>query len=122
MKILQSSIQLNEMVFFAHHGVASQETKVGNLFTINLTLDVPLEMAAKSDLVKDTINYATLYQVIKEEMDIPSKLLENACYRVAKRILKEFPQIERLTLSVAKQNPPMGADILSAGVQLIVTK
>ncbi|NMA74163.1 MAG: dihydroneopterin aldolase [Bacteroidales bacterium] len=122
MKILQSCIQLNEMVFFAYHGVASQETKVGNLFTINLTIETALEPAAKSDLVKDTINYATLYQVIKKEMDIPSKLLENVCYRVAKRILKEFPQIERLTISLAKQNPPMGADILSAAVELIVSQ
>ena len=122
MKILQSSIQLNEMVFFAYHGVAEQETKVGNLFTINLTVDVSLENAAKSDLVEDTINYATLYQLIKKEMDIPSKLLENACYRVAKRVLKEFTQIEKLTVSLAKQNPPMGADILSASVQLTVTQ
>src|SRR5690554_4270332 len=104
MKVVQSSIQLKEMVFFAHHGVASQETKVGNLFTINLSIQAPLEEAMQSDLVKDTINYASLYAVIKEEMDIPSKLLENACYRVAKRVLKEFPSIRELTLSLAKLN------------------
>ena len=52
MKVVQSSIQLKEMVFFAHHGVASQETKVGNLFTINLSIQAPLEEAMQSDWLR----------------------------------------------------------------------
>lgn len=121
MKITQSCIQLKEMQFYSFHGVAPQETKVGNLFIVNLTLEAPLEKAAKSDFVDDTISYAILHDLIKEEMNIPSKLLENVGYRIAKRIFEEFPQITQLTISVAKKNPPMGADIDTAAIEFTVT-
>lgn len=120
MNIIQSSIQLKDLQFYAYHGVAPQETKVGNLFIINLTLYTPLEKAAKSDSVDDTISYAVLFDLIKEEMDIPSKLLENVGYRIAKRIIEEFPQTDQLIISVAKKNPPMGSDIDTASIELIV--
>ena len=51
-------------------------------------------------------------------MSIPSKLLEHVCGRIAKRLLAEFPAIEEIELRLSKRNPPMGADIDSAGVEL----
>ncbi len=36
----------------------------------------------------------------------------------AKRLLAEFPAIEEIELRLSKRNPPMGADIDSAGVEL----
>ncbi len=121
MKITRCCIQLKEMQFYAFHGVAPQETKVGNLFIVNITLEAPLEKAAKSDLVDNTISYAILYDLIKEEMNIPAKLLENVGYRIAKRIVERFPQITQLTISVAKKNPPMGADMDAAAIEFTVT-
>ena len=79
------------MKFYAYHGVALQETRVGNTFVVNLVLTAPLEKAVADDTLEDTINYAVVYEVVKREMAIPSKLIEHA----AGRILAAFGQCLR---------------------------
>jgi len=88
------------------------------MFIINIRLKVVIDKAVESDNVDDTINYAEVFSLMKEEMMIPSKLIENVAGRIAKRIMKTFPQVEMVDISVTKQNPPMGADCNGAGVQL----
>jgi len=88
------------------------------MFIINIRLKVVIDKAVESDNVDDTINYAEVFSLMKEEMMIPSKLIENVAGRIAKRIMKTFPQVETVDISVTKQNPPMGADCNGAGVQL----
>lgn len=51
-------------------------------------------------------------------MIIPSKLLEHVCERIISRLFSEFSQIEEIELKLAKRNPPMGADIENAGIEI----
>ena len=79
---MTTRIELKEMRIYAYHGVMPQETKVGNNFVVNLILTAPLEQAVRSDELDDTINYAAVYEEVKEQMDIPSKLIEHAAGRI----------------------------------------
>ena len=79
---MTTKIELEKMRFYAYHGVMPQETKEGNDFVVDLILTAPLEQAVKSDELDDTINYAAVYAVVKEQMDIPSKLIEHAAGRI----------------------------------------
>ncbi len=74
---MTTKIELRRMTFYAYHGVAPQETRVGNTFIVDLILTAPLENAVWSDDLSDTINYATVYETVKAEMAIPSRLLEH---------------------------------------------
>ena len=109
---------LDTLRFIAHHGVGEQETVVGNEFTVSLRLQVDIRRAAETDDVADTVSYADVHTAVKAEMDIPSKLLEHVCGRIINRLFRDFPQIEEITLKLAKRNPPMGADIEAAGVEI----
>ena len=124
---MTSYIFLDTLRFFAHHGVGEQETVVGNEFTVSLRLQVDIRRAAETDDVADTVSYADVHTAVKAEMDIPSKLLEHVCGRIINRLFHDFPQIEEcprseeieeITLKLAKRNPPMGADIEAAGVEI----
>lgn len=42
---MTTKIELRRMTFYAYHGVASQETRVGNTFIVDLILTAPLENA-----------------------------------------------------------------------------
>ena len=106
------------MRFFAHHGVGGQETLVGNEFVVNLRLKVDIGHAMQTDDVTDTVSYAEVYEAVKKEMEVPSKLLEHVGGRIVKRLLGEFPQIENIELKLSKRNPPMGADIEAAGIEI----
>ncbi|MEG1685061.1 MAG: dihydroneopterin aldolase [Bacteroides sp.] len=109
-------IFLDKIKLFAYHGVSPQETIVGNTFIIDLKLKVDFSDAAKTDDLRFTVSYADIYHAVKEEMQIPSKLLENVCYRIIKRLFHDFSLIENISIKLSKQNPPMGADIEGAGV------
>jgi len=122
MRVTESSISLREVRFHAWHGVMPQEQKVGADFTVSLRATIDLSGAVTSDSVADTVNYAELYEVVKHEMQLPSKLLEHVAGRIGQSVLDRFPQIQKLEVEVTKVNPPMGADCQGAGVALTVIR
>lgn len=118
MKIKNSCIFLNGLRFHAFHGVMPQERLTGNDYRVDLKIDFPLEKAVGSDDVNDTLNYATVYTAVKEEMDVPTQLIERLAYRIADRLFRTFKAINEVEIKVEKYNPPMGADCEGAGVEL----
>ena len=91
---------------------------MGADFLVSLRVGYPLADAMQSDEVADTLDYAKLYEVVRREMEIPSKLLEHVVGRIAKAIAETFPQVTSIDLSLTKQNPPMGADCTGASVEI----
>lgn len=118
MKINSSYIFLKDICCYAYHGVAPQENIIGNEYIINLKLKVNISRAMRTDDVVDTVNYAEIHEAVKAEMAIPSKLLEHVSGRIVDKLFERFPDIEEIELRLSKRNPPMGADIDAAGVEL----
>lgn len=121
MKLMSSKIYLRNVRFHAFHGVLPQEGIVGNDYLVNLVLDYDFSSAMKTDDLHVTLNYAEVYQKVREEMAVPSKLLEHVAGRIAHRLFSDFPEIQKLQLSITKVNPPMGADSDGAGVEVVLT-
>ena len=115
----ETYVYLKAIRFYAFHGVLPQEQLVGGEFMVSLRVAYPFEAAMESDDVTDTLNYAELYALVKEQMDIPSRLLEHVAGRIVKAIQMQYPQVTRIELKITKQNPPMGADCEGAGVEVI---
>jgi dihydroneopterin aldolase len=113
-----SKIELKDIRLYAFHGVLPQERKVGNFFTIDLSLEAPLDQSIRDDDLSGTINYATVYELVKEEMDIPSNLLEHVAGRILYALKKKFPQITAIQISLSKLHPPLGGSVHSASVIL----
>ena len=122
MTIAASKIYLDEMRFYAYHGVMEQERLVGGEYCVSLAVEADLTEAVRTDDVANTVNYAALYEVVKNEMAVPSKLLEHVAGRIGRRALDMFERITTLTIRVTKLNPPMGADCKGASVELIMTR
>ena len=70
---IESYIYLDEVRFYAFHGVMPQETQVGGEFLVSLRVGYPIQGAMETDDVADTLNYAELFQLVKQQMDIPSQ-------------------------------------------------
>lgn len=120
MKLMSSKIYLRNVRFHAFHGVLPQEGIVGNDYLVNLVLDYDFSSAMQTDELQGTLNYAEVYQKVREEMAVPSKLLEHVAGRIAHRLFSDFPEIQKLQLSITKVNPPMGADSDGAGVEVVL--
>lgn len=120
MKLMSSKIYLRNVRFHAFHGVLPQEGIVGNDYLVNLVLDYDFSSAMQTDELQGTLNYAEVYQKVREEMTVPSKLLEHVAGRIAHRLFSDFPEIQKLQLSITKVNPPMSADSDGAGVEVVL--
>lgn len=115
---MESKIELREMKFYAFHGVGEQERVVGNHFIVDVLLTAPLMQAVLNDKLEDTINYAEVYSLVKQEMHVPSRLLEHVAGRILSALKNRFPQLAAIEIKVAKLTPPFGGDVLSASVIL----
>ena len=122
MRITFSHIILQEIRFYAYHGVLPQERIVGGDYTVSVEVDVDTTAAMEHDVVDVTLNYAELYEVVQNEMLTPSDLLEHLAGRIGKAIMTAFPQVKAVDLTVMKDNPPMGADCKGAGIKLHIEK
>lgn len=118
MKIKSSYITLTNVRFRALHGVLPQERRVGGDYTLTLRVGFDVSRAVQSDDVADTLNYATLYEMARQEMGVPSQLLEHVAGRIGQRVLSEWPEVTTIDLTLTKENPPMGADCDGASVEL----
>jgi len=111
-------IEIEGMEFYAYHGHFAAEQLVGNRFIVNLTLSADCTKAAKSDDLADALNYLLVYELIKEEMQINSHLLEHVAQRILDRLTTCYPMIEHAKVKISKINPPMGGQIGKVSVTL----
>ena len=101
------TIELEGMEFKAYHGCLEQEKVRGNVFTVDFKGELDLSAAAESDNLNDTLNYGEIYDLVAEEMSIPSELLENVGGRIVREIEKRFPQLVSFSVRVSKKKPPV---------------
>lgn len=111
-------IELEEMRFWARHGCLESERSNGNLFLVDFRGELDMRKAAGSDNLEDTVNYGLVYDLVKEEMDIPSDLLENVAGRIVRRIAERFPEFARFSVRVSKRRPPVGGPVQWSRVTL----
>ena len=106
------------MEFYAYHGHFEEEQKIGTRFSLDLIMDVDTSKAELSDELDDTVDYSAVYQVVKEQMMIPSKLLENVGRRILNTIKERFPDVKDATLKIRKMNPPLGGKMAFVALEL----
>ena len=112
-------IILQGITLYGHHGGSKEEQIIGQLFQVDLTIDVALETAGKSDNIDDTVNYSQLFKVVKDIVEgKPRHLIETVAEDIASKTL-EFTLVERVTVRVTKRNPPIeGAILQGAAVEI----
>jgi 7,8-dihydroneopterin aldolase/epimerase/oxygenase len=109
-------IQIENMEFYAFHGHFKEEQIVGNKFLVDLTIETDMSVPSKSDNLKDAVNYQKAYQIVKDEMEKKSYLLENIAGRILDTLYSEMSGIKKVVVKVSKMNPPIGGKIGSVSV------
>lgn len=116
------TISLNDIRLFAYHGVLPDERTLGAWFRVSISVEANIQQAIDNDDLDGTVNYAEMASVIKEEMEVPSRLLEHVAGRISRRIMDEFQTIEQLTLTVHKEHPPIPMECASSSVTISVKR
>jgi dihydroneopterin aldolase len=101
-------IRLQNAVFYAYHGVLSDEQTLGGKFHVDVELGCDLSRGSRSDHLKDTVDYERVYDCIRTiVLGKKYMLLEAVAQAIAAGILRDFRKVERVTVRVRKPGAPI---------------
>lgn len=113
------TISLRGLRMKAFHGVAPSERKIGNDFSIDISVVCDASQALEQDKLSGTVSYADLAMIAKREMLKPSYLLENVVWRIRESILEAFPSVVSGNIRLTKLLPPVpGIQLEGADVEI----
>lgn len=97
------TINLNNLIFHAFHGIYKEEKIIGNDFEVN----VAVTFNAENEIIhiNETVDYVSLHEIIKNIMDKPSPLIETVVQHMANEIKLFDTKITTVTISIKKLNP-----------------
>lgn len=113
-----ATITLENMEFHAYHGCMEHEQQLGNTFLVTVCMEIDTDLAAQSDQLNDTLNYKLVYDEVKKQMEIPSKLIEHLAQRLMDNLLEKFRQINSIDVKISKLNPPLGGKVGSVFIEM----
>jgi len=105
-KILVEGIKV-----YAYHGCLVEEGKIGTNYIVDVTMETDFTEAAKNDDLSKTIDYVVVYDIVKAEMAIRSKLIEQVGQRIVDKLKKQFATLKKVSVKVTKLNPPMNGNV-----------
>jgi 7,8-dihydroneopterin aldolase/epimerase/oxygenase len=109
-------IALEGMKFFAFHGFYPEETILGTDYLVDVSVETGIAAAAKTDDLAKTVNYETIYQAVKMEMETRHDLLETVVENITQRLKFQFQNLAVISVSVKKLNPPLGGRVAASSV------
>ena len=116
---MSDAVFVNGLVIHAYHGVLEHESRVGQTFILDLTLDLDLSAASVSDKLMDTVGYDQVVAVASEAFQKHRyRLVEAAAGNVASAILAAFTHVARVRVTVRKPHAPIAAVFTDVGVTI----
>jgi len=111
-------IELEEMEFYAYHGCFKEEQVVGNRFMVNIAIQLDVKTPSQTDSINDALNYVSVYELTKKEINQNSHLVEHLTERILNAIHQEFNYVDWVRVKVSKMNPPMGGQMKAVSVTM----
>jgi dihydroneopterin aldolase len=117
---MTDQVFVSGLALHAYHGVMQHEAKVGQTFKLDLTLDLNLAEASRSDKLADTVGYDQVVDVASQAFIARRyRLVEAAAGAVAETVLERFPQVEVVRVTIHKPHAPIAATFDDVGVSIV---
>lgn len=100
-------ITLRGLRAFGYHGVLDHERRDGQEFIVDVEVETDFSVAAKTDDLNATLNYALIADLVFAEITGPAfNLIESLADSIAQRVLK-MPNVIRVEVTVHKPYAPI---------------
>ena len=115
------TITLNNIKVYAYHGCLEEEALIGGNYIVDVTIHTDFSLAAETDDLSKTVDYCDVYEIVKNEMAIRSKLIEHVAQRIGTKLLSSIKNIRATDIRLTKIAPPMNGDVESVSVELTLS-
>ncbi|MEO6512308.1 MAG: dihydroneopterin aldolase [Nocardioides sp.] len=117
---LSDELTIRGIECFGYHGVFEHEKRDGQTFVVDLTLGLDTTVSARSDDLRDTVDYGTLVAAVKHAVEAdPVDLIETLAQRLADVCLRDV-RVEWARITVHKPEAPIDATF--GDVTLTITR
>ena len=93
---------------YAYHGHLPGEAKLGGHFIVNVWVTADTSEVEKTDELNDTVDYAKIIAIVKEQMAIRSDMIEHPAKRIVDAILP-LNKVQKVKVEVEKIQPLINA-------------
>jgi 7,8-dihydroneopterin aldolase/epimerase/oxygenase len=100
------TIKLDNLRFYAEHGLYAEEAQVGVAFELNVSLTIKAPKTKVTSL-EQTINYTEVYRIVNEIFSVRKALLETLAMEIAEELKQQFPEIRKASVEIIKLHPPI---------------
>ena len=112
-------IKIIQLEVFAYHGCEEFEKINGQKFYIDATLYTDIRTSGVSDDLNDTMNYAKVCEFItKFVTGNQFDLIEAVAEQTSRALLREFPRLRAIDLSIYKPDAPIGLPFGNVAVSI----
>lgn len=111
-------IRIQGIELYGFHGCLPEEAKIGTNYIIDVVVETDFAEAALNDDLAKTVDYCDIYNIVKQEMAVRSKLIESVALRIVKTIKNNIPRIITVEVTVNKLNPPVNGYVQKTSVTI----
>jgi dihydroneopterin aldolase len=108
-------IHLEQLQFYAYHGLYSEERLLGNEYIVDIKIDYQPDKKIIHS-IDETIDYSKVYEMIAQRMKIPTDLLETIATEFCFQLMVKYQNVESIYFSIKKLHPPINQFIGNVGV------
>jgi 7,8-dihydroneopterin aldolase/epimerase/oxygenase len=108
---IKHTIEVNGIKLYAHHGCLPEEEAIGGHYVVDVSMTTNFSEAALYDRLDKTIDYVDVNLIVKEEMAIRAKLIEQVGQRIMQRLKAEINGLHTAKVKVTKISPPINGDV-----------
>ena len=112
------AITIEGIKLYGFHGCLDEEAKIGGHYIVDVYMTTDFSEASQSDDLLKTIDYCGVYERVKSEMAVRSKLIEHVGERIFQKLKSEFNTLKTLHVRVTKLLPPMNGDVEKVSIEI----
>jgi len=112
-------IKLKGLSFYGYHGLFPEENRLGQRFIVDVTLYTSVQKAGTTDEMKHSIDYGSVYNIVKQTVEGEAKnLIEAVAETIAEQLFENFSAISACTVEVTKPHPPIDGQYDGVAVEI----
>jgi dihydroneopterin aldolase len=108
---MMQNLYIEDIRLHAYHGCLEEESKIGGKYRIDIKATADFNQCADSDDLTKTVDYVVVYDLVKNEMAVRSKLIEAVAKRIALKLKEQYDWVNAWEVSLTKFNPPVGGNL-----------
>ena len=109
-------IHLEQLQFYADHGLFQEEKLLGNEYLVDIHLDYQPNKKF-INAIDETIDYSKVYELISQRMKLPTDLLETIATEFCHQMMEKYETLQSIHFSIKKMHPPINQLIGHVGVK-----